>query len=539
MMKIKEILVLGMLAVTSFSACKESKVVVDPPAPTPPTPSGARAELTKDSIFLYAQQVYLWNDALPSYATFNPRSYTGSTDLNAYNAELFAISQLKINPATSKPYEFRASAPTAPKYSYISDKTTQNPTAVVYTERSAVDTEGNGNDLGVKLGAYGTSATDANAFALFVLAVYQNSPADKANMIRSDRITKINGRTIGANYSADASFINTAFAGTNISLEGVKYVNGVAGATFSVNLTKAAYKSSPIYSTKVFTAGAKKIGYLSYARFSNMANSKADFDAAFNTFSTAGVTDLIIDLRYNGGGYVTTAEYLINHIAPSTANGKVMFSEYYNATMQANQATILANQPLLDDNGKVQYQSNGKMVTYANVDYSVAKNTEKFEKTGPLTGVTNVVFIVSGSTASASELVINALKPYMNVKIVGETTYGKPVGFFPITLENRYDVFMSMFTTKNANGEGDYFAGLTPNVVDDFDDPLHNFGDAKENYIALSLNLLAPNVIVTAKSSITMSIGGSSVPVKNLKPMVPIVDGNEFVGMIETKHKLK
>lgn len=535
----KNILFMAMILM-SFAACKkDKKVTATTDNPTTPTKSGTRQELTRDSLFLYAQQIYLWNDALPSFDTFNPRSYTsGSTDLATYNSELFAITQYKINPFTSKPYEYRSGAPTVPKYSYISDKTTQNSQASIGSEQSAVDLEGNGNDLGVKLGAYGTSSSDANAFALFITAVYQNSPADKAGLVRSDRITKINGRTIGANYNNDYDFINNSFAASTISLEGTHYTNGVAGTTFSVSLTKAVYKSSPIYATKVFTAGSKKIGYLAYARFSNITNSKADFDAAFATFNSAGVTDLIIDLRYNGGGYVNTAQYLIDHIAPSSANGKTMFSEYYNSTMQSGKATIMANQPLLNSNGNVQYQ-NGRIVTYADIDYSVSGNTEKFSKTGPLTNAVNVVFIVSGSTASASELVINSLRPYMTVKLVGTKSYGKPVGFFPITLENRYDVYMSMFQTKNALGAGDYFDGFTPDVVDTFDDPLHNFGDAKENYIALALNLLAPGVTVTAKSSITMSIDGAKVSAQSLAPMKPLVDGNEFVGMIEQNHKLK
>jgi carboxyl-terminal processing protease len=543
-MKIKQIITLSAIIIASLTACKKTKVTPDPVIPpvTPPTTPGGtatRQDLTRDSLYLYAQQVYLWNDALPTYAVFNPRGYTsGSSDLASYNAELFAITQLKINPTTGKPYEYRASSPTFPKYSYISDITTQNPTAFLQTAQSSVDLEGNGNDLGLKLGAYGTSSSDANAFALFATAVYQNSPADKAGMVRSDRITKINGRTIGANFNNDADFINTAFSATTIALEGVKYTNGVAGAPFSVNLTKAIFKSSPIYATKVFTAGSKKVGYLAYARFSSITNSKADFDAAFATFNGAGVTDLIIDLRYNGGGYVNTAQYLIDHIAPSTANGKVMFSEYYNSMMQSGQATILSNQPLLDGNGKVQYSGN-KIVTYAMVDYSIAGNTEKFNKTGPLTGVTNVVFIVSGNTASASELVINSLRPYMTVKLVGTKSYGKPVGFFPITLENRYEVYYSMFSSKNALGQGDYFDGFTPDIADTFDDPLHNWGDPKENYTAMALNSIAPNIVVTAKASITMSIDGSKVSVKNLAPMKPLVDGNEFLGMIETKHKIK
>ncbi|RZL53878.1 MAG: hypothetical protein EOO93_20575, partial [Pedobacter sp.] len=504
---------------------------VTPPPTTPPTTS--RFDLSKDSIYLYAQQVYLWNDKLPTYDVFSPRKFTGnSTELANYEQELFEITKF------SNPFEYKPGY-TDSKYSYISDITTQNPSAFVQNERSAVDLEGNGNDFGIKLTPYGTSNTDPNAFALFATAVYQNSPADKAGMIRSNRITKVNGRTIGANFTSDRDFINTAFNGTAIALEGTKYVDGVANGTFSVNLTKAVYKSSPVYATKVFTAGTKKIGYMAYARFSTLTNSKADFDAAFNTFATNGVTDLIIDLRYNGGGYINTAQYLINQIAPSSANGSVMFSEHYNSMMQNRQASLLTNQPLLDGNDKVQYQ-NGRIVTYADVSYSIADNTEKFVKAGPVTNVTNIVFIVSGNSASASELVINSLKPYMTVKLVGTKSYGKPVGFFPIRIQNRYDVFYSMFSTKNSLGQGDYYDGFTPDVVDTFDDPLHNFGDSKENYTALAISAIAPGITtITTKANITMSIGGKSVRAQSLQPMKPLIDGNEFVGMIDTKHTVR
>src|SRR6478672_5620473 len=213
-MKLKQSLVLLAL-VLSIAACKKNTVqpAVVPPTPDIPTPTSptlSRTDLSKDSIFLYAKQIYLWNDALPTYEMFNPRQFSGTTDLAAYNSEVFAISQFKINPTTGKPYEYTGG--TNAKYSYIQDLTTKNPTAYVQTEKSSVDLDGNGNDLGVKLGAYGTSQTDANAFALFITAVYQNSPADKAGMIRSDRITKINGRTIGANFNNDIDFINTSFA---------------------------------------------------------------------------------------------------------------------------------------------------------------------------------------------------------------------------------------------------------------------------------------------------------------------------------------
>lgn len=536
-MKTKQIAILAAIVIASVTACKKNKIVPDvvvPPVVTPPvtTPTTSRADLSRDSIFLYAKEVYLWNDKLPTYEVFNPRKYTSSaTDLTNYQQELFDITKY------SNPFEYKAGY-TSSKYSYIFDRANKNPTAFVPTAIASVDLEGNGNDLGLKLGAYGTSSSDQNAYALFATAVYPGSPAALAGMVRSDRISKVNGRTLGANFSTDRDFINTAFAANTITIEGTKYVNGVAGTTFTVSLTKASYKSNPVYTSKVFTVGAKKVGYLAYARFSNMDNSKPAFDDAFNTFSSSGVTDLIVDLRYNGGGYVNTAKYLIDLIAPATANGSVMFAEYYNATMQGGNARIMSNQPLLDANDKIRYQ-NGRMLTYADVSYTVANNTEIFEKQGPLSNIRNIVFIITESTASASELVINSLKPFMNVKLVGETSYGKPVGFFPIRIENKYDVYYSMFTTKNSLGQGDYYDGFTPDVVEDFDNPLYNFGDAKEDNIAAALQILAPNTPVTATAVKTMSIGGKSVNVQSLAPMKPIVDGNEFVGMIQTKHKLK
>ncbi len=533
-MRFKQLLFLITLLSLGLVSCKRKD-----PDPTPP-PTTDRANKSRDSIFYYAKQVYLWSDALPTYDAFNPRKYTtASTDFLNYEKELIALTQYKINPATGRAYEYYLNGADS-KYSYISDIANKNPTAFIPEKRSAVDLEGNGNDFGIKLGAYGQDDI-GQEFALFVTAVYQNSPADKAGVVRSHRIYKINDRTIGASYPNDQAFINTAFNATTIKIEGVKYTNGVAGVPYTVTLTKAVYKSSPIFAKKVFTAGAKKIGYLSYARFSNLnSNSKADLDLAFSEFSTAGVTDLIIDLRYNGGGYVNTAQYFINQIAPASANGKVMFAEHYNTLMQSGGATILTNQPLLDANKKVQYQ-NGRMITYADINYSVASNTEVFAKTGPLntaSTITNVVFIVSGNTASASELMINSLKPYMTVKMVGTKTFGKPVGFFPITIENKYEVYYSLFQTKNSLGQGDYFDGFTPDVVDDFDDPRNDFGDSNEHYIAVARNLIAPGVSVTSAAK-TMSIQGRSVSVQSLSPMKPIVDGNEFIGMIETRHKLK
>lgn len=537
-MKLNKYIILIVVGALSLAAsCKKEPK----PEPKPEPPKPTRADLSKDSIFYYAKEMYLWSDALPTYDVFKPRSYTSqSSDLLNYEKELIALTQYKINPVTGKPYEYFSNG-TDSKYSYISDLADKNPVAFVQHAVSAVDLEGNGNDFGIKLGAYYLDNTQ-KPFALFVTAVYPNSPADKAGMIRSYRIDSINARAIGENFSTDRDFINNAMDGVVIRLVGNKYVNGTKGDRFTIDLLKKSYSSSPVYANKVLTAGSKKIGYLAYARFSRMANSKPDLDLAFADFNSKGVTDLIIDLRYNGGGYINTAQYLINLIAPISVNGSVMFAEHYNPLMQSGGAKILENQPLLDANGKVQFQ-NGRMITYKDVDFSLAGNTERFLKQGSFNTtntINNVVFIVSSGTASASELLINSLKPHMNVKIVGAKTYGKPVGFFPIRIENKYEVFYSLFITKNSLGEGDYFDGIIPDLLDTYDDPLYNFGDEKENYLAKAVNLIAPNTITTGViANKTMSISGKSVPVKNLGKMFPVVSGNEFVGMIENKHTLK
>ncbi|WP_432713772.1 S41 family peptidase, partial [Pedobacter sp.] len=265
---------------------------------------------------------------------------------------------------------------------------------------------------------------------------------------------------------------------------------------------------------------------------------------AFAKYAADGVSDLIIDLRYNGGGYVETAEHLINLIAPSTATG-TMFKEYYNQTMRENKATILSHQLLLDENDKPQDQDkDGKSDTYADVDFSVARQTTIFSKKGNLTQVANVVFLVSGGTASASELVINSLKPFVNVKLVGKTTYGKPVGFFPIRLENKYDVYMSMFESKNSKDEGGYYAGFTPDKIDVntnalYDDATHDFGDPLESYTKAALEILAPAMAVTS-SNATMSIRGKKVAVASSLGLLSTAKNKEqFTGMIETRHHLK
>lgn len=531
-----------------FSACKKNKNNPEPktePEPEPvvientkQTPTTNRRELTNDSLFLYAKEIYFWNTALPTYDAFEPRKYISeSTDLANYELNLFNV----VKSSDSPDY---ISSSTYSKYSFIEDITTRNPDviAAIPTAKAYVDLEGNGNDMGI----YDISAVSVgnNTYRLYILAVSKGSPVDLAKVTRGSYITKINGTNIGRVSggkiaSSEISLINATIFGDpeTLKLEGLNE----DGIVFNVTLQKAAYKSDPIYKTNILTSGSMKVGYLAYARFSNAANSLSVLDKAFSDFASSGVTDLIIDLRFNGGGYVSTAEHLINLIAPSTAKG-TMYVEHFNNNLKTRKRTdksILSNQPLLDENEEVQYR-NGKIVTYADIDFSAEKNTEVFDKAGTLTNIKNVVFIVSGNTASASELVINSLKPHMTVKLVGQKTYGKPIGFFPIRLENRYDVYFSLYESKNSKGEGGYYNGITPDNVLDDDLGTFDFGNPQEVYLKKALNELAPGDLIFSSVNKVSSVSARIGNVKLSKVDGEFKNDNRgFVGMIDTEYKIR
>ncbi|MBC7915558.1 MAG: hypothetical protein H7Y07_15715, partial [Pyrinomonadaceae bacterium] len=368
---------------TLLAACKKDPKVVKPD-PIPPGTTATRTELTKDSIFLYAKETYYWNDLLPTATVFNARSF------GDFEKELLGI-------RTYKGYSSSDPTKLFDKYSFLDDGSLAS-------------------ELGGQAGDYGFSANfnNGNRSDLRIRYVNLGSPAGNANVKRGQQIIKLNGNTeVNGNTNANVNFLNAALFGNNASVS--MTLKNLDGTTIDVVVTRGNYALNPVLYKNVYTVGAKKVGYLVFNSFTTNASVK--LDQAFSEFTAAGISEVIIDLRYNGGGSVSTAIDLTNMIVPSTFNGGLMFTTYWTKTMQDGQATILKNQKF--------YAKGNDGITrlYSYFDYGFKPteadgNVERFEKRGSA-NITRAYFIVTGGTASASELVINNLRPVMDVKLIG------------------------------------------------------------------------------------------------------------------------
>ena len=492
-------------------SCKKS----DKSDNSAPSKNGSTLDLIRDSVFLYAQEDYYWYDALPTYAQFNPRGYTGSTDIAALTSEVNAISQFKINPATGVPYEYYAPDPGEAKYSFIDDGT--------------VSTQLNGIR-----GDFGFAPLYNTTDDLRVKYVYPGSPADLAGIKRGYRITAINGNSsfpYDGPSGTNVQFVINAYAySSTIAMTLLKLDN----TSINVTLTAISYSVNPVLTYKVFDQGdGHKVGYIVFNSFTSDAVADPQLNTAFNYFTANDVTDLVVDLRYNGGGYVSTAEYIDNLIVPSAKSGMLMYNTYFNTILTSGKAVLLANQIRVDP-------TTNQVYNYAQLDFSVAGNAVKFAKVGSL-NVNQVFFIVTGSTASASELTINNLLPEMPVQLIGTTTYGKPVGFFDIDI-NKYQLYTPEFATMNSSNQGGYYTGMTPGVspypgVNDYDDVTRDFGDPAEGLLAHALNYVKTGTyaVQTPKVQSLTAPGARIFSLEQANEAAVQLDHHQFNGMVFNK----
>ncbi len=297
---------------------------------------------------------------------------------------------------------------------------------------------------------------------LRVLYVENGSPAAIAGVLRGDAITSIDGIPINDNTTAGIATLNAGINPTVASkttVFGLLAPNGVsrtATVTSSQNITV-----NPVALTKTITVGTSTVGYLVLNSFSLNSAEKQLIDAV-TQLKAANIKELVLDLRYNGGGYLDISNQLSWMIGGNGLAGKTY-------------EKITCNDKNL---------------------FSICNTADTFQQTSqgfsapagqalPQLGLNRVFVLTSASTCSASESLINGLSPFLQVIRIGSTTCGKPYGFY--YTDNCGTSYAPMqFSGVNANGFGDYADGFAPTcqVADDLS---KQRGDASELMLAGAL----------------------------------------------------
>jgi C-terminal processing protease CtpA/Prc len=345
--------------------------------------------------------------------------------------------------------------------------------------------------------------------------VFKNSPAAKAGLKRGDIFTLIDGQKLTSSNYQTLLFTHKTYTIGFASFNGTDFTAN--GRT--VTVTAVSLMENPVHLDTILNVDGIKVGYLVYNNFSNSYDSllNTNYDIELNDvigkFKDENIQKLILDLRYNQGGYISSALYLASMVY-STNTQLVFCKTQYNA--------ILTDYYL------------GKYGRDFFNDY-FKDNIAKTDKT-PVTkinslGLNEVYIITSSETASASELLINGLKPYVTVKQVGGNTYGKNVGSFTIKdwIDNEGNInpnhtwAMQPVVLKIANSQdfSDFTNGLVPDIsAKEYAIELLPFGDPNEALLKACLNNI--------KGSKAGPISGKT----NLRPFKSLDDFSPLKGMM-------
>ncbi|WP_294297008.1 S41 family peptidase [uncultured Sphingomonas sp.] len=341
-------------------------------------------------------------------------------------------------------------------------------------------------------------SNNATTRRTFVAEAFEGAPALNAGVDRGTEIVAIG--TTSANLRAVSDIIASEGTGGVTNALGpntpgttrVFRIRNQAGTTSEVSIAKADYALTPVssrYGYKILDDNGKKVGYINLRTFISTAND--GLRTAFAALKAAGVSEVVIDLRYNGGGLVSVAET-------------------FGRLLGANRST---SDVFSYTNFRPEKSSQNGVAYFAPQTQSIAP--------------TKIAFIGMSGTASASELLINAFIPYLgtNMALIGSNTYGKPVGQIALDKPECDDrLRVVAFATQNKDRSAAYFDGLatvvprTCQATDDFTYPL---GDAREGSIAAALNFLGGRSCTPITATAQASAVARSRPVGSFELLTP------------------
>ncbi|MDG2434002.1 S41 family peptidase [Flavobacterium sp.] len=398
----------------------------------------------QDFIWKGLNQYYLWQADVPNLADDR---FASQAQLNGFLAGY---------PVPEKLFDALRVDKSIDRFSWIVDDYLQLEGAL----------QGVTKNDGVEYGLVYKPGSSTEIFG-FVRYIIPNSDAASKDIRRGDLFYAVNGTQLTvSNYTS-------LLALESRTLNLASYNGGaITPNGRSVSLTKTTVAENPILINKVVTVGAKKIGYLMYNGF--FAEYDTDLNTAFGSLKSQGVTDLVLDLRYNSGGSVLTATRLASMIT-GQYTGQVFAKQVWNS----------------------------KINSYFESNNPEALKNKFTDKIGTTTinslGLNKIYILTTKSTASASELVINGLKPYMTVVQIGDITVGKNVG--SVTLydsptfgkenrnpNHRYAMQPIVLKIANSAGFGDYFNGISPDYLlkEDYAN-LGVLGETSEPYFSTAI----------------------------------------------------
>ncbi|WP_435354087.1 S41 family peptidase [Emticicia sp. SJ17W-69] len=441
-MKILQIKSLFLLffVVISFVSCKKDTLDPSNATTTIPAdePAGASDANKAANSWVYDQlkEWYLWADNMPAKASTNLRLLTGS-DSEIDTKKYYFYSLLNDYPNTDR-------------FSWIRENITD-----LTNSLSGVSTAFGFTRTSVFLD---NTQTNVGFFVSYVIA---NSPMDKAGLKRGDIILTVNGTQINKdNFATILANVETATFGLGELKNGSFVLSGK-----TLQATKAVVQNDPVHFWKVIEKGDKKIGYLVYTQF--LADYDTKLKTVFGELKAKGVNEFVLDLRTNGGGSVASADILSSLLVKNLSTNNIIHQDEWNANITKK--------------------------------YPSVANPTKFSNQTNNLGTLNRVFVLtSNGTASASELVINSLRPYMDVIIIGEHTYGKNVASITLKDENNpvrwtWGMQPIVLKTKNSKGESAYGTkdGFAPDyLVTDNIYPYKPWGDESETLLKKALEVI-------------------------------------------------
>ncbi|GAA4043099.1 S41 family peptidase [Parerythrobacter jejuensis] len=325
------------------------------------------------------------------------------------------------------------------------------------TEENALINSGSSAGFGIRL-AYDTSAD-----RVFLLEAFENGPAFAQGFDRGTELLTVNGQSV-ANLMASGGpqAVIDQLGPSDPGVTRTFRIRDTAGVERDVSVTKADFSLDPIsdrYGVEILNDGGKQVGYINLRTFI-VDSAGPQLREAVRQFRDQGITEVILDFRYNGGGLVSVAE-LLGDLMAADKVGDVFSRTTFRDSLANNNETDL------------------------------------FRAQSEAIAATKIAFIGRGGTASASELVANSFIPYLgnNTALIGANTFGKPVGQIARDRDVCDDrLRVVAFQTQNRDNQGEYFTGLAsvfPRTCQAGDDIFTPLGDPSEASISTALDFLA------------------------------------------------